>query len=182
MWQGTCESAACEPGAQLPMPGRCRPSPPAPAQRSSARPSSVPTSSAIRRTASKSPGDAIGKPASMMSTPMRANCRAISSFSSMFSVAPGDCSPSRRVVSKMRTTSGIRTSLASRKSRSDARPAPRYHAYAPPAPGLTSFGFSHGIMRRRSRPTCSTCVPISSSRTRLNVGRPVAFSSIHSSA
>ena len=69
--------------------------------------SAVPVSSAMRRTASKSPGDAIGNPASMMSTPIRANCRAISSFSSIFSVAPGDCSPSRRVVSKIRTISAI---------------------------------------------------------------------------
>ena len=64
-----------------------------------------PTSRATRRTASKSPGEAMGKPASMISTPSRANWRAISSFSSMFSVAPGDCSPSRSVVSKIRTTS-----------------------------------------------------------------------------
>jgi len=34
-----------------------------------------------------------------------ANWRAISSFSSIFNVAPGDCSPSRNVVSKIRTTS-----------------------------------------------------------------------------
>ena len=43
----------------------------------------------------------IGKPASMTSTFMRMSCRAITSFSSVFMLAPGDCSPSRSVVSKM---------------------------------------------------------------------------------
>jgi hypothetical protein len=45
----------------------------------------------------------LGKPASMMSTPILTNCFAISCFSFDVSVAPGDCSPSRRVVSKIRT-------------------------------------------------------------------------------
>src|SRR5689334_20680286 len=58
---------------------------------------------AIRRTASKSPGEAAGKPASMTSTLRRASCRATSSFSAAVRPAPGACSPSRRVVSKMRT-------------------------------------------------------------------------------
>ena len=44
-----------------------------------------------------------GKPASMTSTPRRASARATSSFSAEVIVAPGDCSPSRSVVSKMRT-------------------------------------------------------------------------------
>mmetsp|Transcript_11203 Transcript_11203/g.28732 ORF Transcript_11203/g.28732 Transcript_11203/m.28732 type:complete len:280 (+) Transcript_11203:934-1773(+) len=66
-------------------------------------PGSLPTSTAICRTASKSSGDAMGKPASMMSTPRRDRLRAMSSFSLMVRVQPGDCSPSRRVVSKMRT-------------------------------------------------------------------------------
>src|SRR5947209_15009687 len=39
----------------------------------------------------------------MMSTPRRASWCAISSFSWRLSEMPGDCSPSRRVVSKMRT-------------------------------------------------------------------------------
>ena len=60
-----------------------------------------PTSAPMRRTLSKSPGLEIGKPASMTSTPSRTSCRAISSFSSVFIEAPGDCSPSRSVVSKM---------------------------------------------------------------------------------
>src|SRR5215212_1931462 len=63
------------------------------------------TSRAMVCTASKSPGEVIGKPASMMSTPSRASCCAISSFSWRLSEMPGDCSPSRRVVSKIRTRS-----------------------------------------------------------------------------
>src|SRR3954451_16957651 len=63
------------------------------------------TSRAMASTASKSPGDVIGKPASMMSTPSRASCCAISTFSWVFSEIPGDCSPSRRVVSKILTLS-----------------------------------------------------------------------------
>ncbi len=63
------------------------------------------TSRAIACTASKSPGEEIGKPASMMSTPRRASWCAISSFSPLFSEIPGDCSPSRRVVSKILTRS-----------------------------------------------------------------------------
>ena len=59
------------------------------------------TSAAIVLTASKSSGEAIGKPASMMSTWSLASWRAISSFSALFMVAPGACSPSRSVVSKI---------------------------------------------------------------------------------
>src|SRR5262245_21649829 len=61
----------------------------------------VPTSSAMRRTASKSSGDAAGNPASMTSTPSRDSARATSIFSSEVRAAPGACSPSRRVVSRM---------------------------------------------------------------------------------
>ncbi len=60
---------------------------------------------AMRLTASKSPSEAMGKPASMMSTPISSSSAAIWSFSSSDMVAPGDCSPSRRVVSKIRTWS-----------------------------------------------------------------------------
>ena len=63
-------------------------------------------SPAMARTASKSPTEAIGKPASMISTPRAASTRATSSFSLRFMLAPGDCSPSRRVVSKIRTRFG----------------------------------------------------------------------------
>lgn len=41
-----------------------------------------------------------------MSTPSLANCRAMSSFSLEVMVAPGDCSPSLRVASNMRTWLG----------------------------------------------------------------------------
>ena len=61
------------------------------------------TSREISCTASKSPGEVIGKPASITSTPSRASCWAISTFSAVFSEMPGDCSPSLRVVSKMWT-------------------------------------------------------------------------------
>ena len=54
-------------------------------------------------TASKSPGDAIGNPASIISTPSSSNTLAICIFSSKLIDAPGDCSPSRIVVSKMYT-------------------------------------------------------------------------------
>ena len=60
---------------------------------------------AISCTAAKSPSDAIGKPASMMSTPMSSSSSATSSFSSCVMVAPGHCSPSRKVVSNMTTRS-----------------------------------------------------------------------------
>src|SRR5882757_9688989 len=60
---------------------------------------------AISLTAWKSPSEVIGKPASMMSTPMSSSISAISIFSSKVMVAPGHCSPSRKVVSKMMTRS-----------------------------------------------------------------------------
>src|SRR3954454_4176967 len=60
---------------------------------------------AMAWTASKSPGLVIGKPASMTSTPRRASWWAISSFSWVLSEIPGDCSPSRSVVSKICTRS-----------------------------------------------------------------------------
>src|SRR2546422_3324608 len=73
-------------------------------------PSSVPICRATSRVASKSSSEEIGKPASMTSTRRRASCRAISSFSTAFMEKPGDCSPSRNVVSKMITRS-MTTSL-----------------------------------------------------------------------
>ena len=59
------------------------------------------TSSAISETASRSPGEENGKPASMMSTFRRASWRATSSLSSIVKPTPADCSPSRSVVSKI---------------------------------------------------------------------------------
>src|ERR687897_651376 len=58
------------------------------------------TRSATARTASKSPTEAWGKPASMTSTPSLASCSAISSLALALRLMPGACSPSRRVVSK----------------------------------------------------------------------------------
>ena len=63
------------------------------------------TFSAIARTLSKSPGLAIGNPASITSAPSSASAWAMRSFSSRFIEKPGDCSPSRSVVSKMMTRS-----------------------------------------------------------------------------
>ena len=56
-------------------------------------------------TASKSPSEAMAKPASMISTPIVSSWAATFSFSSRFIEQPGDCSPSRRVVSNTRTVS-----------------------------------------------------------------------------
>ena len=82
-------------------------SPAAVTSRSSARASPATitpgTSRATARVASKSPGEEIGKPASSTSTWSRASCCAISTFSRVFRWMPGDCSPSRSVVSKMVT-------------------------------------------------------------------------------
>ena len=65
------------------------------------------TSRAMRRTDSASSFDAIGNPASMMSTPSVSSCRASWSFSSIRSENPGACSPSRNVVSKMVNRSAV---------------------------------------------------------------------------
>ena len=73
----------------------------------------APTPSAMARTAARSSGDAAGKPASMTSTPSRASARATSSFSADVIVAPGHCSPSRSVVSKIRTYPSVMLALVS---------------------------------------------------------------------
>src|SRR5450759_1550468 len=57
-------------------------------------------------TASNSPGELAGKPASMTSTLRRTSCRATSIFSATVRPAPGACSPSRNVVSKILTDPG----------------------------------------------------------------------------
>ena len=56
---------------------------------------------AISEMASKSPGLAAAKPASMTFTPNFSNCLAMRIFSSLVIAAPGLCSPSRKVVSKI---------------------------------------------------------------------------------
>ena len=53
------------------------------------------------RTPSKSSSEATGNPASMTSTPSSSSWAAILSFSAVDIVAPGDCSPSLSVVSKI---------------------------------------------------------------------------------
>src|SRR6185295_17493037 len=63
------------------------------------------TSRATAFTLSQSPRDAAGNPASMTSTPRSASARAIRSFSGCAMLQPGDCSPSRSVVSKIITRS-----------------------------------------------------------------------------
>ena len=63
------------------------------------------TCRATASTAAKSPGEATGKPTSMMSTPREARALATCSLGARFMLAPGACSPSRRVVSKTRTRS-----------------------------------------------------------------------------
>jgi hypothetical protein len=59
------------------------------------------TAAATARIASKSPGLEAAKPASITSTRRRSSCLPIRTFSSLFMAAPGLCSPSRIVVSKM---------------------------------------------------------------------------------
>ena len=64
---------------------------------------------AIASTLSKSPTEAIGNPASITSTPNSASAPAMRNFSRKFIEKPGDCSPSRSVVSNMMTRSSGRT-------------------------------------------------------------------------
>ncbi len=58
-------------------------------------------SAATAVTAAKSPSEAMGNPASMMSTPSASSWCASRTFSSRFIEQPGDCSPSLSVVSKI---------------------------------------------------------------------------------
>ena len=62
---------------------------------------------AIAFTAAKSPLDDAANPASITSTPSSDSAEAMVSFCDMLMEQPGDCSPSRRVVSKIRTCSLI---------------------------------------------------------------------------
>ena len=71
---------------------------------------------AIALTDSKSPGLAAAKPASITSTPIFSNWRAMRIFSSLVMDAPGDCSPSRMVVSKIITRLVCVISVLSRDS------------------------------------------------------------------
>src|SRR5215813_7201260 len=115
------------------------------------------TVSATRLTDSKSPSDDAANPASMTSTLSFSSWRAINSFSSTFIVAPGDCSPSRNVVSNILTTSRSITILLTNSQNKkglrdysqpftkkkghelDSRPWPlevsRFYAFLPDPPG-----------------------------------------------
>ena len=61
------------------------------------------SSRAISAAASRSDCELAGKPVSITSTPSSASARAITSFCCGDMLQPGDCSPSRRVVSKILT-------------------------------------------------------------------------------
>src|SRR4029077_1867771 len=76
-------------------------------QRASAHTTRPCPSRATALTLSKSPREAAGNPASMTSTPSSASARATRSFSGWVMLQPGDCSPSRSVVSKISTRSGL---------------------------------------------------------------------------
>ncbi len=78
---------------------------------------------AIDFTASKSPLEDAAKPASITSTRSRSSCIAMRSFSSRVIEAPGLCSPSRKVVSKMIKRSVI--SGSSENSRGLSSPGSR---------------------------------------------------------
>src|SRR6516225_6020424 len=87
------------------------------------------TSRAMLCTPSRSPLLLIGKPASITSMRIAASIRATSSFSPVFMVNPGDCSPSLSVVSKIRIISPI-----------------------PVASVRSSLGLDFGLLHRRFRP------------------------------
>ncbi len=97
--------------------------------------------SAMALMASASPGLAAAKPASITSTPIFSSWRAMRSFSSLVIDAPGLCSPSRKVVSKMYKRSFMAGSMVGR------RRARRDHAdalYKSAASGLRRGGTAGG--------------------------------------
>ena len=71
--------------------------------RASAVTATLRISRAMRLHASNSPAEELGNPASMTSTPSFSSCLAMRSFEVAFRWKPGDCSPSRSVVSRMNT-------------------------------------------------------------------------------
>ena len=90
-------------------------------QRASAQTEMPRTLRAMACTDSKSPGEAAGKPASMTSTRSSSSAAATLSFSARFMLAPGACSPSRSVVSKMVTRWLSMTSVIGIKPRPGLR-------------------------------------------------------------
>src|SRR5262245_32737231 len=90
-------------------------------QRASAAITGRRTARAICRVASESAGDAMGNPASMMSTPRASSARASASLAGTSMEKPGACSPSRSVVSNMTIcvgSWGMSASVAVRGTRS----------------------------------------------------------------
>ena len=113
VWIRGCSASSIASAARSMSPGRVR---------ARAAITGLRTSRAIVLTARKSSGELIGKPASMTSTPSSSRACANRSFSAGVMLAPGDCSPSLRVVSKMMTRLSIASSHAP-SSDSDASPA-----------------------------------------------------------
>jgi len=95
---------------------------------------------AMSWTASKSPFELAAKPASITSTFRRSSWRAIRSFSSRVMDAPGDCSPSRKVVSKMISLSAIELLLLIFKNPQPVFSSPKQKGPLRVLTGL--FGFS----------------------------------------
>ena len=149
-------------------------------QRASAHTIGPCTSRATAVTLSKSPRDAAGNPASMTSTPSSASARATRSFSGWAMLQPGDCSPSRSVVSKINTRSGSEIMvLASLPPQAACRAAATLSgrarflaatrlraALAVDAAGaLRRRSCSHGMRARKVTPTRSICRSTSSARS-----------------
>ena len=97
-------------------------------------------------TASKSPGEEIGKPASHTSTPRSARFCAIFSFSLTFKAAPGDCSPSRSVVSKIRSLSVLSLLPTALSSVNSLRRSPYAHVEA---------NLKNGTLLSRAKAVCT---------------------------
>jgi hypothetical protein len=103
--------------------------------------------------------------ASQTSTPRRESCLAIASFSGVLSVAPGDCSPSRRVVSKMvsfsRASAPPPAAAAAESARTPVACPPPHPQ--PPTPRA---------------PTCAAQRSSSHATTRLVLGAPATHASV----
>ena len=102
----------------------------------------------IMRIPSASPADITGNPASMASTPSRSSRSAMASFCAGERDIPGVCSPSRSVVSNMRTL--MPRSSAAPPCRSGPSPVCRTSRPAPRTPGS-------GLGWRSARPLWSPC-------------------------
>ena len=96
--------------------------------------------------------DEIGNPASRMSTFSRASCSAISTFSARVSAMPGACSPSRRVVSKIRTVLSVPVYVAFRSfgDHLRRRSPTRASSGAAPVPRSSSWDVRASLLSRRN--------------------------------